>query len=158
MFKGGLGEASSTTVKFHTATHLLHQALRLILGNDVQQMGSNITNERLRFDFTYPSKVSQSDLSAIESLINQKIKEDLPVIHSIQDKDAAIKSGALAFFKDKYADKVSVYTIGNENSWFSKELCGGPHVRSTQEIGSVRIIKEKAVSDGVRRIYITNSE
>ena len=156
MFKGGLGEANEITVKFHTATHLLHQALRLTLGESVQQMGSNITSERLRFDFAYSSKVSPEDLQQIESLVNQKINENLPVHHTTQDKKAALESGALAFFKDKYADKVSVYTIGNnpENDWFSKELCGGPHVASTGEIGPVRIIKEKAVGDGVRRIYM----
>lgn len=156
MFKGGLGEANETTVKFHTATHLLHQALRLTLGKSVQQMGSNITSERLRFDFTYGSKVSPEDLQHIESLVNQKITENLPVHHTTQDKKTALESGALAFFKDKYADKVSVYTIGKnaDTDWFSKELCGGPHVASTGEIGPVRIIKEKAVGDGVRRIYM----
>ncbi len=156
MFKGGLGEANEVTVKYHTATHLLHQALRLTLGENVQQMGSNITSERLRFDFTYASKVSPHDLNQIETLVNQKIKENLPVHHTTEDKKTAIESGALAFFKDKYSDKVSVYTIGkdSDSDWFSKELCGGPHVVSTGEIGPVRIIKEKAVGDGVRRIYM----
>lgn len=156
MFKGGLGDANEVTVKYHTATHLLHQALRLILGNSVQQMGSNITAERLRFDFTYTSKVDAEKLAHIEQLVNQKIEENLPVYQTFENKEAAIASGALAFFKDKYSDKVSVYTIGNnpEEGWFSKELCGGPHVASTGEIGPVRIIKEKAVGDGVRRIYM----
>lgn len=159
MFKGGLGEANEITVKYHTATHLLHQALRLTLGESVQQMGSNITGERLRFDFTYATKVSPENLQQIETLVNQKIAEDLPVFHSTEDKARAIESGALAFFKEKYADKVSVYTIGKDstNDWFSKELCGGPHVASTGEIGPVRIIKEKAVGDGVRRIYMVRS-
>jgi alanyl-tRNA synthetase len=156
MFKGGLGDANEVTVKYHTATHLLHQALRLTLGNSVQQMGSNITADRLRFDFTHTSKVDAEKLAHIELLVNQKIEENLPVFQTFEDKEAAINAGALAFFKDKYSDKVSVYTIGNnpEKGWFSKELCGGPHVASTGEIGPVRIIKEKAVGDGIRRIYM----
>lgn len=156
MFKGGLEDQSEATTKFHTATHLLHQALRQILGTHVQQTGSNITGDRLRFDFTHPEKLSRQQLEQIEQLINQKIKEDLPVVKTIESKNEAIKSGALAFFKDKYANEVSVYTIGRDpkTDWFSKELCGGPHVNHTGEIGPIKIVKEKSAASGTRRIYI----
>ncbi len=156
LFKGGLADHSEDIVKFHTATHLLHAALRQVLGSHVQQMGSNITAERLRFDFKHPMKLSVAELDSVETVINDAIKADLPVHKTIEDKDAAIKSGAMAFFRDKYPDKVSVYTIGQDpnQGWFSKELCGGPHVSSTGAIGPVTIKKEEAVGAGIRRIYV----
>lgn len=159
LFKGGLADHSETIVKYHTATHLLHQALRDVLGNHVEQMGSNITSERLRFDFKHNSKLTSSELDQVEMLINQKIQANLPVHKTIESKDDALKSGARAFFREKYPDQVSVYTIGKDpvNDWYSKELCGGPHVASTGQIGTVKIKKEEAVGAGVRRIYIVLS-
>jgi alanyl-tRNA synthetase len=120
-------------------------------------MGSNITNERLRFDFKHPQKIEPAEIQQIESVINQKIDENLPVHRTIEPKQRALQSGALAFFNETYPDKVSVYTIGGhpETDWYSKELCGGPHVSSTGEIGPVTIKKEQSVGSGVRRIYLT---
>ena len=155
LFKGGLADKSDETVKLHTATHLLHKALREILGNHVRQEGSNITAERLRFDFSHPRKLSGEEIAKVETVVNQKIKEDLPVHRTVEEKDKALKSGALAFFKENYPAMVSVYTIGKDpaKEWFSKELCGGPHVKSTGGIGGIRIIKEQPVQSGIRRIY-----
>jgi len=150
MFKGGLADKSEDVTKLHTATHLLHQSLRKILGSHVQQEGSNITSERLRFDFTHDQALFPEQLKKTEDLINQQIKKDLKVKKTIESKDQALKSGALAFFKETYPDKVSVYSIGD----FSKELCGGPHVSSTGEIGGVKIIKQDSIGAGKRRIYI----
>jgi len=149
IFKGGLADQSEITTKLHTATHLLHQSLRQILGDHVRQEGSNITAERLRFDFTHPQALTEAEIKKIESLINQKIKANLPVKKTIQSKDQALKSGVLAFFKETYPDKVSIYSIGT----FSQEICGGPHVTSTAEIGGVKIIKQESVAAGKRRIY-----
>ncbi len=148
-FKGGLADHSEVVLKLHTATHLLHQALRQILGREVRQEGSNITAERLRFDFSWDKPISQTEVRAVEKLVNEKIKENLPVVKTIEDRDAALASGALAFFREKYADRVSVYTIGN----FSRELCGGPHVGATGEIGSVRIDKVESIGSNLKRIY-----
>ena len=155
MFKGGLADHSEQVVKLHTATHLLHQALRQVLGDHVHQQGSNITAQRLRFDFTHPQAITPEELKQVEALINQKIRENLPVHHIMEPKDQALGSGALAFFKDKYTDTVSVYTIGKDPQagWFSKELCGGPHVASTGVIGPVRINKAESIGGGTRRIY-----
>lgn len=149
MFKGGLEDHSEITTKLHTATHLLHTALRKILGDHVKQEGSNITSERLRFDFSHDKPLSQKELGQVETLINQQIKANLSIKKTIQTKDKALKSGALAFFKTNYPDKVTVYQIGD----FSKELCGGPHVNSTGKIGSVKITKEENIAAGKRRIY-----
>ena len=149
MFKGGLEDQSEITTKLHTATHLLHQALRNVLGDHVRQEGSNITAERLRFDFSHSDALTSDQLQKVEDLINQTIKKDLKVKKTIQNKDEALKSGVLAFFKTKYPDKVTVYSIGD----FSRELCGGPHVSSTGEIGSVKLIKEESIAAGKRRIY-----
>ena len=149
MFKGGLADQGEITTKYHTATHLLHQVLHDVLGEDIQQAGSNITSERLRFDYTYAGKPTSDQLSQIEDLINAKITADLPVTKSIEDKDGAIKSGARAFFAEKYPDKVSVYTIGG----YSRELCGGPHVGHTGLIGRIRIYKDESLGSGKRRIY-----
>ena len=149
MFKGGLVDHSEEVTKLHTATHLLHSALRKILGNHVQQKGSNITSERLRFDFTHPQKMTEEEIEKVESLVNEKIKEDLKVEHNEMPKQKALKEGALAFFPERYPEVTSVYSIGD----FSKEICGGPHVLHTGLVGRVRIIKEEALGSGIRRIY-----
>lgn len=149
MFKGGLEDQSEETKKLHTATHLLHQSLRQILGDHVRQEGSNITAKRLRFDFSHPQALTEVEIKKIENLINKKIKANLPVKKTIQAKAKALKSGVLAFFKETYPDKVSIYSIGD----FSQEICGGSHVTSTVEIGGVKIIKQESVAAGKRRIY-----
>ncbi len=153
MFKGGLADHSETVTKLHTATHLLHTALRQVLGNHIRQEGSNITSKRLRFDFAHPHKLTDQQIQTIESQINHAIKQDLPVTKTIEDRDQALKSGALAFFKETYPDQVSVYTIGDSKHPYSKEFCGGPHVSSTGQIGTVRITKQESIGSGKRRIY-----
>ncbi|MBI4100568.1 alanine--tRNA ligase [Candidatus Microgenomates bacterium] len=149
MFKGGLADQSETVTKYHTATHLLHTALRQILGEHVQQKGSNITSERLRFDFSHPQALSEEEIKKVEELVNKEIKENLPVIMEIMNYDEAIESGALAFFGEKYGEKVKVYSIGS----FSREVCGGPHVDFTGSLGRFKITREQSVGSGVRRIY-----
>jgi len=148
-FAGGLADHSAVVTKLHTTTHLLHQALRDVLGDHIHQVGSNITPERLRFDFTYPEKLTEEQMKKVEEIINEKIKANLPVKIKTMTLAEARKKGALAFFGERYSDKVKVYVIGD----YSQEVCGGPHVKSTKEIGSVKIIKEKAVGAGRRRIY-----
>ncbi len=159
-FKGGLGDTSDISIRYHTATHLLHQALREVLGTHVQQKGSNITTERLRFDFAHPTKLTDEEKFKIEELVNQKIQEALPVgVVTLSYKDAEA-TGALHFFGEKYGDQVTVYYIAkdadekgtNLDIAYSKEFCGGPHVKNTSEIGTFKIAKEEAVSQGVRRI------
>jgi len=137
--------------KLHTATHLLQAALRQVLGDEVRQMGSDITPERLRFDFTFPRKLTDEELKKVEDLVNQKIKEGLEVVKKEMPLKEALKQGALAFFKEKYPEKVSVYFIGD----FSKEICAGPHVKNTSELKEFKILKEEGVSAGVRRIKAT---
>jgi len=149
MFKGGLQDHSETTTKYHTATHLLHASLRKILGSHVQQKGSNITAERLRFDFSHPDRLTPEQITQVENLINQKITEDIKVTRTEMKKTDALAQGALAFFPEKYPEVTSVYQIGD----FSKELCGGPHVTSTGQIGKIKITKEESAGAGVRRIY-----
>lgn len=149
MFKGGLADHSETTTKYHTATHLIHQALHDVLGDEISQAGSNITVERLRFDYTYNGKPTPEQIKAIEQIVNTKIKADLPVVKTIEDKESAIKSGARAFFAEKYPEKVSVYTIGD----YSRELCGGPHVERTGTIGKIEIFKDESLGSGRRRLY-----
>lgn len=155
-FKGGLADKSELTTKYHTATHLLHAALRKVLGEHVFQQGSNITAERLRFDFSHPDTLTSEEIKSVEAQINAWIEADLPVTVRSMDKQAALDSGALAFFREKYPDQVTVYTIGQDpdHDWISKELCGGPHVERTGVIGPVEIFKEKSAGAGVRRIYI----
>jgi alanyl-tRNA synthetase len=168
IFKGGLESKSDETItKLHTSTHLLHAALRQVLGEHVSQKGSHITSERLRFDFGHPEKLKQVQLDQVENLINQKIKEDLPVSFETMDLDEAKKSGALHFFGERYGKEVKVYTIGGgkhtiggdssviSGTPFSREVCGGPHVTSTGEIGSVRIDKQEKIGAGVVRLYAT---
>ncbi len=149
MFKGGLQDQSETTTKYHTATHLLHAALRKVLGNHVSQKGSNITAERLRFDFSHPTKLTDEEIKKVEDLVNEKIAENIPVTKKEMNKNEAIAQGAMAFFPEKYPEITNVYSIGD----FSKELCGGPHVSSTGEIGRIKIVKEESVGSGSRRIY-----
>jgi len=151
---GGIGkEASYQAIKLHTATHLLHSALRKILGQHVRQMGSDITPERLRFDFSHPTKLSKVELERIENLVNEKIKQNLEVKREEMSYEEALKSGALAFFKEKYPERVSVYSILEPSGEaFSKEICAGPHVKRTGELGRFKIIKEESVGRGVRRI------
>lgn len=153
MFQGGLADRSEMTTKLHTATHLLHAALRQILGNHVQQKGSNITHARLRFDFSHPTKLTAQDIENVEELVNQKIKENLPVSFEVETHEEAIKQGALAFFGERYPEKVNVYSMGS----FSREICGGPHVGFTGALGHFTITKEESVGRGVRRIYATVS-
>jgi alanyl-tRNA synthetase len=149
MFKGGLVSHSEGVIKLHTATHLLQAALKIVLGQSIHQAGSNITSERLRFDFPYPQKLTPEQIRKIEEIVNQKIRENLPVKMEIMPLSDAKKQGALGFFEKKYQDKVKVYSIGG----FSKEICGGPHVDFTGKLGSLKIIKEEKVSSSLRRIY-----
>lgn len=151
MFKGGLADHSEQTTKLHTATHLLHQSLRTILGTHVNQKGSNITAERLRFDFSHTAKLTDDELKKVSDLVNEQIKENLPVSFEMMDKQKALQSGALAFFGERYADQVKVYSMGS----FSKEICGGPHVENTGSLGQFNIIKEESAGSGIRRIYAT---
>ena len=148
MFKGGLAEAGEITTKYHTATHLLLAALRQVLGEGVFQKGSNITAERMRFDFSYPDKMTPEEIKTVEDIVNEKITENLPVILEEMPYADAKKSGAMGVFESKYGDKVKVYSIGS----FSREICGGPHVKSTAELGHFKIQKEESSSAGVRRI------
>ncbi len=149
-FAGGLADHSELTVKGHTATHLVHQALRDVLGNSVHQTGSNITSERVRFDFAYEKKVTEEELKKVDAIVQQKIKDDLPVHFEIMPLEKAKKLGAIGLFDDKYAKDVKIYFIGE----YSKEFCGGPHVEKTSDIKSFAILKEEGVARGVRRIYI----
>lgn len=147
-FKGGLQDQSEQTTRLHTATHLLHTALRQVLGASVRQMGSNITPERLRFDFSYPEALSDAQLREVERLVNEEIMRDDAISYTVMPPAQAIESGALAFFGAKYGDMVKVYSIGA----FSREVCGGPHATRTGELGRLTIIKQEAVGQGVRRI------
>jgi alanyl-tRNA synthetase len=150
-FKGGLADASERTTKLHTATHLLHQALRDVLGPHVQQKGSNITAERLRFDFSHPQKMAPEEIEKVERIVNEKIAADLPVTMEITTVEDAKARGALALFTERYGEQVKLYAIGD----YSLEVCGGPHVESTGRIGRFRIQKEEASGSGVRRIRAT---
>ncbi len=152
-FKGGLGSTGEMETKYHTTTHLLHQALRDILGDSVQQRGSNITAERLRFDFAFERKMTDDEKKRVEDTVNEKIKLSLPVKKEVMKKYDAEKTGALHFFGEKYPDEVNVYYIGDSlDSAYSKEFCGGPHIENTSVLGKFKIAKEEAVSAGVRRI------
>ncbi|MHB1316413.1 MAG: alanine--tRNA ligase [Minisyncoccota bacterium] len=152
-FKGGLAGTGEIETRYHTATHLLHQALRDVLGPTVQQKGSNITAERLRFDFTHAQKMTDEEKKRVEEIVNEKIQAKLTMQKVVMKKDDAEKTGALHFFGDKYGDEVSVYFIGDSiESAYSKEFCGGPHVTNIGELGKFKIVKEEAVSAGVRRV------
>jgi alanyl-tRNA synthetase len=148
MFKGGMADNSEMVIKYHTTTHLLHAALRIVLGQEVEQKGSNLNAERLRFDFSYGQKMTPEQIKQVEDIINEKIQEKLDVKMEEMSLEDAKKSGAIGLFAEKYGDKVKVYSIGD----FSKEICGGPHVENIGILGHFKIIKEEAVSAGVRRI------
>lgn len=147
-FKGGLAEQTEKTIAYHTATHLLHKALQIVLGEHAKQKGSNITEERLRFDFSHPQKVTKEELEKVEQIVNEQIQKDLKVRCEEMTLDEAKESGAIGLFENKYGEKVKVYSIGD----FSKEICGGPHVEHTGNMGTFKIKKEEASSAGVRRI------
>jgi alanyl-tRNA synthetase len=151
-FKGGLADTSEMSTKYHTATHMLHQALRTVLGPTAFQKGSNITPERLRFDFAHGEKMTDEQKKAVEDLINQKIAEALPVFYEDITMEEAKNRGAVGLFEDKYGDLVRVYQVGEGDKRFSLELCGGPHVSNTSELGRFKIAKEEAVAQGIRRI------
>ncbi|HZJ87649.1 MAG TPA: alanine--tRNA ligase [Sphaerochaeta sp.] len=147
-FKGGLADHSERTTALHTATHLLHQALRSVLGDHVAQRGSNITVDRLRFDFSHPQAMTQEEKQAVENLVNEQIKADLPITFETMTLKEAEEAGAIALFDGRYDEEVQVYSAGD----FSKEVCGGPHVERTGTLGTFRIRKEQSSSAGVRRI------
>jgi len=153
MFKGGLADNSKEVTKLHTATHLLHEALRVVLGSHVKQMGSNITNQRLRFDFSHLQKMSNQEIKKVQDLVNEKIKQGLEVKKEEMLLKQALESGALALFGAKYPEKVSVYTIVDDHGEvFSKEICAGPHCKNTAELGRFKIKKEESLASGIRRI------
>ncbi len=159
-FEGGLADHSAETVRLHTATHLMHKALKNVLGEDVQQKGSNITAKRLRFDFNYPQKLTSEQIAQVEQVVNEQIKKGLPVYCKELTPAEAKAQDALGYFDDKYAtlDKLKVYYVGDdEQGFFSVEICGGPHVSNTQELGSFTITKEESCSAGIRRIKATVS-
>ena len=157
--KGGIAEQSEAATKYHTATHLLQQALVNVLGPQVSQKGSNINAERMRFDFTFERPMTPEEIKKVEAIVNEKIKEDLPVTMEVMPLADAQAAGARALFTNKYGEDVKVYTIGRDvkNDWFSKEVCGGPHVQHTAQIGDFKIEKEQSSSAGVRRIRATIS-
>jgi alanyl-tRNA synthetase len=148
VFKGGMSDHGDQAVKYHTATHLLHKALRIVLGEHVAQKGSNITAERMRFDFSHPAPMTDDEIARVQAIVNEQIKRDLPVSMEILGLDEAKKSGAIALFGEKYEAQVKVYTIGD----FSKEVCGGPHVERIGALGAFSIQKEQSSSAGIRRI------
>ena len=152
--KGGIAEQSDIATKYHTATHLLQQALTDVLGDQVAQKGSNINSERMRFDFTFDRAMTKEEIQKVEDIVNEKIKEDLPVSMEVMTLDEAKNEGARALFVNKYGEQVKVYTIGRDSKkdWYSKEVCGGPHVQHTAQIGEFKIVKEQSSSAGVRRI------
>ena len=147
-FAGGLADHSERTTQLHTATHLLQQALRDVLGSHVHQVGSNITQERLRFDFSHPKKLTSEEIQRVEEIVNQQIMRDLQTTMEVLPLQQALEQGALAFFGDRYSDVVKVYKIGD----YSMEVCGGPHVQHTGNMGRFRIIKAETIGQGVQRI------
>ena len=152
VFKGGLVDSGDAALRYHTATHLLHQALRQVLGTHVAQKGSNITAERMRFDFAHPAPMTETEIASVQAIVNEQIARDLPVSHQSMSLDAAKESGAIALFGEKYEDVVKVYSIGEGESLFAREVCGGPHAPSTGALGKFTIQKEQSSSAGVRRI------
>jgi alanyl-tRNA synthetase len=148
VFKGGLADNSQATTRLHTATHLLHRALQIVLGEHVRQKGSNITADRLRFDFSHPEKMTPEQVARVEALVNEAIGRDLPVSMEVMGVEDARARGAAALFAAKYGEQVKVFTVGD----FSVEVCGGPHVAHTGELGRFKIQKEESSSAGVRRI------
>ncbi|UCE14744.1 MAG: alanine--tRNA ligase, partial [Candidatus Heimdallarchaeota archaeon] len=150
-FQSGLADHTERTTRLHTATHLLQQALREVLGDHVQQKGSNITPKRTRFDFSHSKKLSKEELQKVEEIVKQKITEGLSVNKEIMTPQEAHEQGALGFFEDRYQSKVSVYSVGS----FSKEICTGPHVKNTEEIGRFKLQKQKNIGVGIMRIWAT---
>ena len=152
-FKGGLSDSSEIATRYHTATHLMYKALRQVLGDHVMQRGSNITAERMRFDFSHGEKMTPEQIAQVEKIVNEVIAKDMPVSFMEKSKDDAFAQGALGAFGEKYPDIVKVYTVGDpKGEYYSKEICGGPHVSHTGEIGKFKITKEESSSAGVRRI------
>jgi alanyl-tRNA synthetase len=151
-FKGGLADSSAETIKLHTAAHLLLAALRKVLGNHVEQRGSNITAERLRFDFSHGEKITEPQKEEIERLVNEAIQQDLPVNFKEMSLEEAKAIKAMGVFESKYGERVKVYQIGDDDNYFSREICGGPHVTNTGKLGNFKIKKEESSSAGVRRI------
>ena len=147
-FKGGLADHSESSTALHTATHLLHEALRLVLGEHVAQKGSNITAERLRFDFSHPEKMTPQQLKRVEDIVNEQIQKDLSVSYTSMNIEDARDMGARALFGEKYDKIVKVYSIGD----FSTEVCAGPHTEHTGALGTFKIVKEQSSSQGVRRV------
>ena len=147
-FKGGLADHSDETARLHTATHMLHKALRIVLGDHVAQKGSNITAERLRFDFSHPDKMTPEQIAEVQKIVNEQIRRELPVICEEMTVDEARAAGAIGLFGDKYGERVKVYSIGD----YSKEICGGPHAQNSKDLGEFIIQKEESSSRGVRRI------
>jgi alanyl-tRNA synthetase len=153
-FAGGLADQSDRTIRMHTATHLLHTALRRVLGPHVHQRGSNITTERLRFDFSHGTKMTPEQLGQVEGIVNEQIGNALAVSFTEMPVHDALEKDVIGDFEDRYGDLVKVYTIGE----FSREICGGPHVANTRFIGPFKISKEEASSKGIRRIKATVEE
>ena len=155
-FKGGLADDSENTKKLHTAAHLVLVALKRVLGDHVEQKGSNINSERLRFDFPHSEKMTPEQITEVENIVNEQINKKLPIVCEEMALDKARESGASGIFNDRYGNKVKVYTIGDPSTdsgqVFSKEICGGPHAENTGELGVFKIIKEQSSSSGVRRI------
>jgi alanyl-tRNA synthetase len=156
-FKGGLADHSDISIKYHTATHLMYKALRLVLGDHVIQRGSNITTERLRFDFSHPEKMTPEQVKQVEDIVNENIQKDWPMGFRELPTKQAFSEGALGAFGDKYGETVKVYTAGDpEGDWYSKEICGGPHVEHTGALAEhgkhFKIKKEESSSAGIRRI------
>jgi alanyl-tRNA synthetase len=163
-FKGGLADQSEQTTQYHTATHLLHAALQKVLGDHAIQAGSNITAQRLRFDFEHDAALTDEEIEQVEQQVNDWIEADLPVSKQTMPFAEAVETGAIHLFNENYPDSVSVYTIGDEPGgekgigWVSKELCGGPHVERTGEIDELELYKEKSAGAGVRRVYMRVDE
>ena len=153
-FRGGLVDNAEETIALHTATHLLHKALKIVLGEHVHQKGSNITKERLRFDFSHGQKMTPEEIQKVEDIVNAVIEQGLQVECNEMLLEEAEKIGAEGLFTEKYGEIVKVYMIGN----FSKEICGGPHVSSTADLGHFKIVKEESVASGVRRIKAVTTE
>ena len=148
MFKGGLADDGEMATKYHTTTHLLHQALKDVLGDHVEQRGSNINEQRLRFDFTHPQAMTPEEKKKVEDIVNEQIKFGLEVRYEEMSVAQAKEQGAIGLFDKKYGEKIKVYKIG----LFSNEICGGPHVDNTNKLGHFRIKKEQSSSAGIRRI------
>lgn len=147
-FKGGLSDTGEATTRLHTATHLLNAALKAVLSPDINQKGSNITPERLRFDFNFARPMTEEEIKEVEALVNKKIKEDIPVVFAEMPYEQAREEGITGVFDSKYGEVVKTYSIGD----FSREMCGGPHVRHTGELGTFKIVKEQSSASGIRRI------